>query len=157
VYHCTAETEENRRNYALNIAHLKEEEVERFYQLEALRRQVTENDTFCRKMNELKLQSVVDRDRAETELGEFQREVSSLQGFIGDQLVGIAIMRMCVTRVFCVSLVYFVMYVCHSCILWCMCVTRVFCDVFAPCCRCELYRRLACRQCDVKLSTWCGV
>lgn len=36
------ETEENRKNYALNIAHLKEEELERFYQLEALRKQCSE-------------------------------------------------------------------------------------------------------------------
>jgi hypothetical protein len=33
------ETEENRKNYELNIAHLKEEELDRFFQMEALRKQ----------------------------------------------------------------------------------------------------------------------
>jgi alpha-tubulin suppressor-like RCC1 family protein len=80
------ETEENRKNYALNISHLKEEELERFYQLEALRRQMSENDGFSKKMNELKLQSLEDKDRSETELGAFSGEIAAFQEFIQDQL-----------------------------------------------------------------------
>lgn len=80
------ETEENRKNYALNIAHLKEEELERYYQLEALRKQCTENDAFSKKMNELKLQSLEEKDRAENELQAFQLEIQQFQSFISDQL-----------------------------------------------------------------------
>ena len=37
-----SETEENRKNYELNIAHLKEEEFERYFELETLRKQCAE-------------------------------------------------------------------------------------------------------------------
>lgn len=80
------ETEENRKNYALNIAHLKEEELERYYQLEALRKQCGENDAFSKKMEELKLQSLEEKDRSENELNAFQLEIKQFQSFIADQL-----------------------------------------------------------------------
>lgn len=80
------ETEENRKNYALNIAHLKEEELERYYQLEALRKQCAEYDAFCKKLNEMKLQSLEEKDRAETELAAFQVEIRQFQNFITDQI-----------------------------------------------------------------------
>jgi len=81
-----SETEENRRNYALNISHLKEEELERFYQLEALRRQCAETDAFVRKMNEIRLLSVDECERAESELSAFRSEVSEFQSFVNIQL-----------------------------------------------------------------------
>ena len=80
------ETEENRKNYALNIAHLKEEELERYYQLEGLRKQCSETDAFVRKMNEMKLQALEEQDRAEMELNEFKTEIIEFQTFLGDQL-----------------------------------------------------------------------
>lgn len=80
------ETDDNRRNYAVNIAHLKEEELERFYQLEALRQSCAENDAFCRKMQELQLQALEDKDRAEQELAQFQSEIAVFQSFVTDQL-----------------------------------------------------------------------
>jgi hypothetical protein len=81
-----AETEENRRNYALNIAHLKEEELERYYQLEALRNKCAEYDNCCKKLNELKLLSLDCKNRSEAELSSFQKEIAQFQGFISDQL-----------------------------------------------------------------------
>jgi len=80
------ETEENRKNYALNIAHLKEEETERFYQLEGLRKQCAENEAMCRKMNEIKLQLIEDKERAEHEKACFDDEISSFRGFMSEQL-----------------------------------------------------------------------
>lgn len=80
------ETEENRKNYALNIAHLKEEELERFHQLEGLRKHCGEYDAFCKKLNEMKLQSMEEKDRAENELSSFQIEIKQFQNFIRDQI-----------------------------------------------------------------------
>ena len=80
------ETEENRKNYALNIAHLKEEELERFYQLEALRKQCAENDAFTKKINEMKLASCEEANKSEMELAEFRAEIGEFHGFITDQL-----------------------------------------------------------------------
>ena len=57
----------------------QEEELERYYQLEALRKQCAENDAFCKKMNELKLQSLEEKDRAEQELVAFQVEIMNFQ------------------------------------------------------------------------------
>ena len=47
------ETEENRKNYELNIAHLKEEELDRFFQMEALRKQVylAHNDCYLENLS----------------------------------------------------------------------------------------------------------
>lgn len=80
------ETEENRKNYALNISHLKEEEVERFYQLESLRRKLTSEEQAYRKMNDLKLQSLEEKNRAEQELSSFANEISGFDTFISDQM-----------------------------------------------------------------------
>jgi len=81
-----AETEENRRNYALNISHLKEEELERFYQLEALRKQCADTDALRKKINELKLSAVEESVAAENELQEFKNEIAKFHHFIRDQL-----------------------------------------------------------------------
>jgi hypothetical protein len=80
------ETDENRRNYLLNIAHLKEEELERFYQLEHLRKQVADNEIFTRKVNEMKLQQCEEASKAEQELADFRQEIASFHVFIADQL-----------------------------------------------------------------------
>jgi alpha-tubulin suppressor-like RCC1 family protein len=80
------ETEENRKNYALNIAHLKEEELERFYQLEALRKQCSENDVFTKKINEMKLASCEEASKSELELSEFKDEIIQFHSFINEQL-----------------------------------------------------------------------
>jgi len=80
------ETDENRRNYLLNIAHLKEEELERFYQLEHLRKQVNDNEIFTRKVNEMKLQQCEEASKAEQELADFRQEIASFHVFIADQL-----------------------------------------------------------------------
>jgi chromosome segregation ATPase len=80
------ETEENRKNYALNIAHLKEEELERFHQLEGLRKQLGEYDAFCKKLEEMRLASLEEKDRMENELVSFQKEIKQFQSFIRDQI-----------------------------------------------------------------------
>lgn len=54
-----AETEDNRRNYELNIAHLKEEELENLLKLDSLRRAVNENNGLYRKMELMKSRAVV--------------------------------------------------------------------------------------------------
>jgi alpha-tubulin suppressor-like RCC1 family protein len=81
-----AETEENRKNYELNIAHLKEEEMERFNEVEALRKQCGDINSFYRKMNELKIQANEERDLAEQELTEFRKTIDSYQRFVRRQL-----------------------------------------------------------------------
>jgi len=43
----------------------QEEEFERFFQLEALRKQCAENDTMTKKMEELKIQYFEEKDRAD--------------------------------------------------------------------------------------------
>ena len=80
------ETEENKKNYALNIAHLKDEELERYYQLEGLRRQQSENDNFCRKLNEIKLHALEEKDKSEQELQLFKHEINQYIQFIQSQI-----------------------------------------------------------------------
>lgn len=82
-----AETSENRKNYELNIAHLKEEDFEHFNQLKALRKQNHDNNNFFKKMNELKQQALEEKEKAETELAEFKNEIQSYQRFVNDQLI----------------------------------------------------------------------
>jgi septal ring factor EnvC (AmiA/AmiB activator) len=60
-----AETEDNKRNYELNISNLKEEELENLMKLDALRRAITENLNLYRKMNALKVNALHDRAEAE--------------------------------------------------------------------------------------------
>jgi len=81
-----AETSENRHNYELNITHLKEEDFDNFNKLEDLRKQNQENNSFYKKMLELKRQALEDRERAENELLEFRREIGAYQKFVSDQL-----------------------------------------------------------------------
>lgn len=81
-----AETSENRRNYELNIAHLKEEDFEHFNQLKALRKQNHDNNNFFKKMNELKVQALEEKEKAEAELAEFKAEIYSYQKFVQSQL-----------------------------------------------------------------------
>jgi hypothetical protein len=81
-----AETEENRKSYKLIMTHLKEEELERFYQLEALRRQCSDQDALCRKMNDLKLQYIEDKNRAEGEFNNFQSEIDTYRSFVNNQV-----------------------------------------------------------------------
>jgi len=76
------ETEENRKNYELNIAHLKEEEFEHFNELEDLRKQVSDINQFFKKMNELKIQAYEEKDKAEQELQTFQKEISGYKEFV---------------------------------------------------------------------------
>mmetsp|Transcript_7386 Transcript_7386/g.11267 ORF Transcript_7386/g.11267 Transcript_7386/m.11267 type:complete len:432 (-) Transcript_7386:46-1341(-) len=81
-----AETSENRHNYELNITHLKEEDFDNFNKLEALRKQNQENNSFFKKMSELKIQAIDDKERAESELAEFRKEIGNYQDFVGNQL-----------------------------------------------------------------------
>jgi chromosome segregation ATPase len=53
------ETGENRKNYDLSRLHLKEEDFDHFNQLKVLRRQLTDTNTFFKKMNDLRLQRYV--------------------------------------------------------------------------------------------------
>mmetsp|Transcript_2410 Transcript_2410/g.4500 ORF Transcript_2410/g.4500 Transcript_2410/m.4500 type:complete len:1051 (+) Transcript_2410:95-3247(+) len=80
------ETEENRKNYALNIVHLKEEEYDHHNELEALRKQCAGFEAFCKKMNERKLQFLEEQNGAEAELSAFQAEIQQFQTFISEQL-----------------------------------------------------------------------
>jgi hypothetical protein len=70
-----AETEDNKRNYELNISNLKEEELENLMKLDALRRAITENLNLYRKMNALKVNALHDRAEAESEKDMFASEV----------------------------------------------------------------------------------
>jgi len=81
-----AETSENRRNYELNIAHLKEEDFENFNQLKALRKQNQDNNSFFKKMEELKSQALEEKEKAEQELSDFSKEIQSYQLFVNQQL-----------------------------------------------------------------------
>lgn len=81
-----AETSENRKNYELNIAHLKEEDFEHFNQLKSLRKQNHDNNSFFKKMNELKVQALEEKEKAEMELEEFRQEIQSYQSFVNQQL-----------------------------------------------------------------------
>merc|ERR1711966_558387 len=63
----TIKTSENRRNYELSIAHLKEEDFENFNQLKHLRKQNQDNNSFFKKMEELKAQALEEKEKAETE------------------------------------------------------------------------------------------
>lgn len=81
-----AETSENRRNYELNIAHLKEEDFEHFNQLKALRKQNHDNNSFFKKMNEVKTQALEEKEKAEAELEEFKNEIQDYQKFVNQQL-----------------------------------------------------------------------
>merc|ERR1712006_41139 len=81
-----AETEENRRNYEMSITHLKEEDFDHFQQLKSLRKQNYDNNSFFKKMNELKAQAVEDREKAEQELEEFRTEIENYQAFVNTQL-----------------------------------------------------------------------
>lgn len=60
-----AETAENRKNYELNIAHLKEEDFEHFNQLRALRKQAADNTGLHRKMMDLSRAAHEEKDKAE--------------------------------------------------------------------------------------------
>jgi len=81
-----AETGENRRNYELNIAHLKEEDFEHFNQLKLLRRQMQDNNNFFKKIDELRSQSLEEKDKSEVELKDFNDEIRNYQNFVKTQL-----------------------------------------------------------------------
>lgn len=81
-----AETGENRRNYELNIAHLKEEDFEHFNQLKALRKQNTDINLFVKKMTELQLAAMEEKEKGEQELLQFRSEIDNYQTFVHEQL-----------------------------------------------------------------------
>lgn len=81
------ETEENRKNYELNISHLKQEESERYFLLEALRRQCAETDEYYKKINEEKVLALSKKDRAEGELERFRLEIQDNAKFMMSQLL----------------------------------------------------------------------
>src|SRR5690348_7965056 len=80
------ETGENRRNYELNIAHLKEEDFEHFNQLKALRKQNAEANLFVKKMTELRHAANEEKEKAELELTSFRIEINNYQSFVHQQL-----------------------------------------------------------------------
>lgn len=80
-----AETEDNRRNYELNIAHLKEEELENLLKLDALRRACAENNNLHRKMSEMKSRALHDRAQAEAEKETFLAEIIEYRQFLNEQ------------------------------------------------------------------------
>lgn len=80
------ETEENRKNYDLNISHLKDEDMERYNQLKEMRGHSAAYDTLWKKFNEMKLHSQEEKERAETELACFESEIEQFKAFISDQL-----------------------------------------------------------------------
>jgi alpha-tubulin suppressor-like RCC1 family protein len=82
-----AETSENRKNYELNISHLKEEDFENFNQLKALRKQNQDNNSFFKKMDELRCQALEEKEQAEAEHEEFQKEIQMYQKFVKEQLL----------------------------------------------------------------------
>jgi chromosome segregation ATPase len=79
------ETEENKKNYKMNITHLKEEELIRHYQLDDLRKASGANDVWMKKMNDLKLQSLEEKDKAEAELIAFGEEIEKFEIFVKEQ------------------------------------------------------------------------
>ena len=81
-----SETSENRRNYQLNIAHLKEEDFEHLNQLKALRKQSADTNIYLKKMLELRSQAMQERLKSEAELAQFRAEVAAYQRFVGEQL-----------------------------------------------------------------------
>merc|ERR1711966_177721 len=81
-----SETSENRKNYELNIAHLKEEHFDNFNVLKNLRRQNQDNNSFFKKMDELKTQALEEKEKAEIELEEFRKEILSYQKFVNQRL-----------------------------------------------------------------------
>lgn len=80
-----AETSENRRNYELNIAHLKEEEFDHFNQLKALRKQNSDTHLYLKKMEDLRGQSVLERQKSENELNAFRAEIAAYEKFVQSQ------------------------------------------------------------------------
>jgi len=80
------ETEENRKNYELNIAHLKEEELERFFYMENLRQQTAETNALFRKMDKLRKEALMDCTEAEKSLQQFQEEIDQFHVFAQQQL-----------------------------------------------------------------------
>lgn len=81
-----AETGENRKNYELNIAHLKEEDFEHFDKLKNLRKKNNDTNSFFKKMNDLRTQAMEEREKADNELMEFRHEIDSYQYFVKQQL-----------------------------------------------------------------------
>lgn len=81
-----SETSENRKNYELSIAHLKEEDFENFNQLKHLRKQNLDNSNFFKKMDEMKSQALEEKEKAEAELEEFRKEIQAYQKFVNQQL-----------------------------------------------------------------------
>lgn len=81
-----AETAENRRNYELNIAHLKEEDFEHFNQLKTLRKHIQDNNNFFKKLNELKSLAVEEAEKTREEEVEFRREIQDHTQFLHQQL-----------------------------------------------------------------------
>src|SRR5262249_4716838 len=64
----------------------QEEEFEHFNELEALRRQIAENNALLKKMQDMKAQALEERDKAEGELATFSAEIAEYQRFVGRQL-----------------------------------------------------------------------
>ncbi|MES1910326.1 MAG: hypothetical protein MHM6MM_002938 [Cercozoa sp. M6MM] len=81
-----AEAEENRRNYELNISHLKEEELERFFYMESLRKQTAETNALCRKMLSLRKDAQQEQQASEQNLQAFRQETEELMTLAEQQL-----------------------------------------------------------------------
>jgi alpha-tubulin suppressor-like RCC1 family protein len=79
------ETDQNRKNYELNIAHLKEEEFEWYLETESLRTQVAESEKILKKMNQEKVHAIQKRDKAELEVEEFKKEIANQNRFLEQQ------------------------------------------------------------------------
>jgi len=81
-----AEAEENRRNYELNISHLKEEDFEHFHSLQSLRKQEQELQQFINKLLSMKTAAMEEKYKSEQELINFRNEILNYQHFVTEQL-----------------------------------------------------------------------
>lgn len=80
------ESSENRRNYELNIAHLKEESLEHSNELKALRKQHSDTNIAVKRIEVLRGAAHSERAKSEAELKAFRAEVASYQQFVGQQM-----------------------------------------------------------------------
>jgi hypothetical protein len=81
-----SESSENRRNYELNIAHLKEESLEHSNELKALRKQHADTNLYMKRIEVLRGAAHAERAKSEGELRAFRSEVASYQRFVAEQM-----------------------------------------------------------------------
>jgi len=75
------ETAENRRNYEQNIAHLKEEQLERFFFTDGLRRQGAEVAALYRKLEILKRDALKKQEESEDAVTDFKNDIVRFREF----------------------------------------------------------------------------